>query len=158
MNTIIDYLKYPVLFVDDDESNRVIFQANFGDDFNIILAKDGHEALKLLYDISPAVLVTDQRMPGMTGVELAEIVRRDKPEVVRMIITAYADIQAAIDAINRAKFCAISASLGMCRKYGLTCEIPLSCITSIIACKSFKHRCCAPNEWLPGFGGHQHCS
>lgn len=101
MNTIIDYLKYPVLFVDDDESNRVIFQANFGDDFNIILAKDGHEALKLLYDISPAVLVTDQRMPGMTGVELAEIVRRDKPEVVRMIITAYADIQAAIDAINR---------------------------------------------------------
>src|SRR4051812_11324174 len=48
-----------------------------------------------------SVLLTDQRMPGMTGVELAEATRHEFPDSVRMLINAYSDLNAAIEAINR---------------------------------------------------------
>ncbi len=97
----VDLRMYPVLFVDDEEPNRIIFEANFGQDLNVIVAGSGEEALAILRETTPAVLIADQRMPGMTGVELAEIVREKYPEIVRVIITAYSDSQVVIDAINR---------------------------------------------------------
>jgi signal transduction histidine kinase len=96
-----DYRAYPVLFVDDEEANRFVFQAVFGQEFDVVLAESGAEALRLVGERRPAVLIADQRMPDMTGVELIEAVRARSPEVVRVIVTAYADIRAAVDAINR---------------------------------------------------------
>ena len=96
-----DLKMYPVLFVDDEEPNRIIFEANFGQELNVIAAGSGEEALEILRRTNPAVLIADQRMPRMTGVELAEIVREQYPDVVRVIITAYSDSQVVIDAINR---------------------------------------------------------
>jgi two-component system, NtrC family, sensor kinase len=90
-----------ILYVDDDRANVVVFRAAFADELDVVTAASGAQALDVLRrDRDIALLVTDQRMPGMTGVELAEIVRRDHPDVVRYLITAYADLEAAIDAIN----------------------------------------------------------
>jgi len=90
-----------ILYVDDDHANLVVFEATFADELPVLTAASGAEALDLLArhrDI--ALVLTDQRMPGMTGTQLAEIVHRDYPDVVRYLITAYSDLGAAIDAIN----------------------------------------------------------
>lgn len=91
----------PILYVDDDRANLVVFQAAFGDELEVLTASSGAEALEVLRR-TPAIalLLTDQRMPGMTGAQLAEAVRREHPDVIRYLITAYSDLGAAIDAIN----------------------------------------------------------
>ena len=62
-----------VLYVDDLQTNLVLFQATFENDFNIILADSAHKALEIIEAQEIQVLVTDQRMPDMTGTELLEI-------------------------------------------------------------------------------------
>lgn len=78
-----------VLYVDDENINLELFQECFGEMFNIIVAHDGPEALRILRERKINVLVTDQRMPKMTGVELCKIVKDRHPNVVRVIISAY---------------------------------------------------------------------
>lgn len=97
----IDYAAYPVLYVDDEAPNLVAVRYVLEDSFTLRTATSGEEALRILAEQDIAVLLTDQRMPGMTGVELCERARELRPDVVRIIITAYADLHAAIDAINR---------------------------------------------------------
>lgn len=89
-----------VLYVDDEESNLVTFKYCFADYFDVLVARSGHEALELMATEPVAVLLADQRMPGLTGVELCAAARARHPEVVRMIVTAYADLQATVEAIN----------------------------------------------------------
>jgi signal transduction histidine kinase len=90
-----------VLYVDDDRSNVVVFRAAFGEEFDLVCAESGAAALEILErDREIAVLLTDQRMPGMSGVQLAEIAKKRFPDVVRYLITAYTELDAAIDAIN----------------------------------------------------------
>jgi signal transduction histidine kinase len=101
MSQKLDYKQYPILYVDDERANLLVFRHNFGDQFSILTAESAEEALKVIGRESVAVLLTDQRMPTMTGVELAERVMNEHPEVVRMILTAYTDVHAAIEAINR---------------------------------------------------------
>jgi FixJ family two-component response regulator len=98
-NTIKDHL---VLFVDDEEKTRKYFARLFGHTFNIIVAKDGVEALALFKDNIDEIglVVTDQKMPNMTGSELLEKVAELKPLCVRVLSTAYADIDAAVDSVN----------------------------------------------------------
>jgi len=99
----LDYKQYPVLFVDDEEANRIVFRATFGREFTVHTADSADSALSILAESPVAILITDQRMPGTSGVELAEVVCREYPLVVRIIVTAYADIQTVVDAINRGK-------------------------------------------------------
>ncbi|MBP8806670.1 MAG: response regulator [Kofleriaceae bacterium] len=89
-----------VLYVDDERANRVVFDKSFANRFRIKTASDGAEALEVLRQEPVAVLLTDQRMPGMSGDELLRIVKRDHPEVVRVVITAYSDIEPILAAIN----------------------------------------------------------
>lgn len=89
-----------VLYVDDDEANRTAFEYVFEGSISFAMAADGLQALEMMDESLPAVLLADFRMPGMTGVELCEIVRKKHPSVQRMILTAYADLDAVIDAIN----------------------------------------------------------
>jgi signal transduction histidine kinase len=93
--------RFPILYVDDDRANLLTFCYALEKDFWIITASNGEEALRRLAEEDVAVLVADQRMPGMTGAEVCARARELKPTVVRMIVTAYADIQAATEAINR---------------------------------------------------------
>jgi signal transduction histidine kinase len=90
-----------ILFVDDDEANLVVFEAACGDEFSVLLASSADAALRYMHTEEVGVIVADQRMPGKTGVELLEHARHEYPDTVRMLITAYSDIQAAIGAINR---------------------------------------------------------
>lgn len=92
-----------VLFVDDEESNLLVYEAVCGDDFEVMTAASGAAALELMRAHEVAVVVTDQRMPQMSGVELLERVHAEFPEAVRILITAYSDAHAAIDAINRGR-------------------------------------------------------
>jgi signal transduction histidine kinase len=91
----------PILYVDDEAPNILVFEATFGEEFEIICATSGEQALELLDRIPVAVLLADQRMPGMTGIDLCERVREWHPDVVRILVTAYSDQRTAIDAINR---------------------------------------------------------
>ena len=94
-------MKRDVLYVDDEQDNLVVFQATFEDDFNIVTASSGKEALELLERQSFPVIVADQRMPGMTGTEFFEQVRARYPLTRRIMLTGYADSQAMLDAINK---------------------------------------------------------
>jgi C4-dicarboxylate-specific signal transduction histidine kinase len=92
-----------VLFVDDDEDNLFVCDAVCGDDFDVITARGGEEALELMRTHEVGVVVSDQRMPWMSGVELLERIRVEFPDTVRILITAYSDAHVAIDAINRGR-------------------------------------------------------
>jgi signal transduction histidine kinase len=92
-----------ILYVDDDSSNLVVLQATCADEFNVITASSGSEALDILKEREVAVLLVDQRMPGMTGVEVFEATSDMYPHTVRILITAYTDLNDAIAAINRGK-------------------------------------------------------
>ena len=92
-----------VLYVDDDALNLRVFEANFGQRFRIFRCSSPAEALATLEQRRSeiGVVLSDQRMPGMTGVELLERARSIAPDAKRMLVTAYADMQAVIDAVNR---------------------------------------------------------
>ncbi len=91
----------PILYVDDEESNLVVFKNTFFADYEILTANTGEEALSILETQEIPLVVTDQRMPKMTGVELLAQVREKHPDMIRMILTAYTDVEDIIDAINR---------------------------------------------------------
>jgi len=90
-----------VLFVDDEEPNLIVFEAVCGDAFPVLTASSAAAGLKLMQEHEIGVVLTDQRMPGMTGIELLEKVEVEYPDAIRLLITAYSDLQAAEDAINR---------------------------------------------------------
>ena len=95
-----DVKRYPILVVDDEQDNLDAFRFNFRKTFDIVTASGGAEALQVLQDREVAVVVTDQRMPRMTGVELLREVRVRQPEAVGIILTAFTDVDVLIEAIN----------------------------------------------------------
>lgn len=90
-----------LLYVDDEHPNRVVFKQSFGRHFPIVTAASGAEAKDIMQSREVAVLVTDQRMPGMSGNELLEWALEHHPRAVRIVITAYSDLDAILQAINR---------------------------------------------------------
>ena len=96
----LDVKRYPILVVDDEQDNLDAFRFNFRKTFDIVTATSGPEALTILDHKDVAVVVTDQRMPRMTGVELLREVRNRQPEAVGIILTAFTDVDVLIEAIN----------------------------------------------------------
>jgi len=93
-----------VLYVDDEEINLVNFRETLCDEFEIFTAGSGKEALALLArEGEMALVVSDQRMPGMSGIELLTEIRAMCPDTIRMIISAYTEIHELIEAINKAE-------------------------------------------------------
>jgi excisionase family DNA binding protein len=94
-----------ILIVDDDkevlEALKHVFR--FEEDCTIYTATSGKEALELMESRDIDVVIADQRMPKITGVELLSKVKELYPEVIRILITAYSDVKAAVDAINVAQ-------------------------------------------------------
>ena len=90
-----------VLYVDDERSNLTGFKYMFADDYDVFVAESGAEALELLSRESISIVITDQRMPEMTGVEFLEKVVDHYPDTTRIMLTGYSDITAVVDAINR---------------------------------------------------------
>jgi len=91
-----------LLYVDDEPVNLSNFSMIFEDEFTILTALSGEEALKIFRNENDiAIVVADQRMPGMSGVELLERLRKDDPDTIRIILTGYTDADDILDAINR---------------------------------------------------------
>ncbi len=93
-----------ILFIDDEPTNLTAFKASFRKYYSVITALSGEEALRLLEQEGPvAAVVSDQRMPGMTGVELLCEVKARYPEPKRILLTGYSDVEAIVRAINEAQ-------------------------------------------------------
>jgi len=97
-----DYKKFAILYVDDEDKSLVNFTRAFGDDFKILTANNATDGIKLVeaHADDIGVLMTDQRMPGEKGVWLLERSRNLRPHMIRILVTAYADMDAAISAVN----------------------------------------------------------
>ncbi|MFO1091807.1 MAG: hybrid sensor histidine kinase/response regulator [Planctomycetaceae bacterium] len=94
-------MKRDILYVDDEPSNLIVFEAAFDEQFHVITCRNAEEALSYLQQHPVPVVVADQRMPEMTGVEMFVRVRRLYPHTQRVILSGYTDSDAAIDAINQ---------------------------------------------------------
>jgi two-component system, NtrC family, response regulator HupR/HoxA len=89
-----------VLVVDDEARVLDALEAILAADFRVLRARDGDEALALLDTEEVAVILTDYRMPGMTGVELLRRSQEKAPDAIRIVLTAYTDVDHLMDAIN----------------------------------------------------------
>jgi two-component system response regulator AtoC/two-component system response regulator HupR/HoxA len=96
----LDWNEFDVLVVDDESDNLDAFRFAFRKSFRLHYAQGGREALAMLATLTPAVIVADQRMPLMSGVELLGEAKRRFPETYAILLTAYADLEVLIDAVN----------------------------------------------------------
>jgi response regulator RpfG family c-di-GMP phosphodiesterase len=100
-------LRHSVLIVDDKDANLSVMAAILRPFYHILEARDGQEALSMVAGLehpdSLACIISDHRMPRMTGVELFEKVMPLVPRTVRIIVTGYIDVDAVVDAINKAE-------------------------------------------------------
>lgn len=103
MASFYDYKKYRILYVDDEEKSLKYFSRAFEDTFTIDTASTAVDGLALfethMDDI--AIVITDQRMPGEKGTWLLEKVREIRPHTIRILATAFSDLDAAIEAVNK---------------------------------------------------------
>lgn len=92
-----------ILIVDDEPQAVKYFKKAFGAKYEVLTATSADEAESLVLsgDHNIALVITDQRMPGRSGVSLLNRIRNERPDIVRMLTTAYADLDSAIDAVNK---------------------------------------------------------
>src|SRR6267154_2944406 len=102
MQNLYDYKKFAILYVDDEEKSLKYFAKAFDDQFRIFTASNAQDGLKLLeqHRDNIGLLMTDQRMPGEKGIWLLEKARQLRPRIVRILATAYSDMEAAIASVN----------------------------------------------------------
>lgn len=93
--------KYSLLYVDDEATNLRVFKSNFRKFFNVFTTTSPFDAIEILNDNDIQVIVTDQRMPEMTGTEFLEKILPQYPDVIKIILTGFTDIEAIRDGINR---------------------------------------------------------
>ncbi len=93
--------EHKILVVDDEPANLRLLQRVLGDDYQTLSASSGAEALKILQAEDVSLIITDQRMPHMTGVELLEKSLGICPHAIKILLTGYTDVEALIDAINQ---------------------------------------------------------
>ncbi|HEY3357566.1 MAG TPA: sigma-54 dependent transcriptional regulator [Polyangia bacterium] len=96
----LDLTRYPILVVDDEPDNLDAFRFNFRRVFKLHCAGGGEEGLALLKREDVAIIVTDQRMPKMTGLEFLRAARAVRPDAIGIIVTAFTDVDVLIKAIN----------------------------------------------------------
>lgn len=102
MQPFYDYKKFALLYVDDEEKSLKYFQRAFGEMFKIYTSPNAAGGMKILEEHRGeiAIILTDQRMPGETGVQFLEKTRQIHPRAIRMLITAFSDLNDAIAAVN----------------------------------------------------------
>jgi len=98
-----DLLEKPeILHIDDEEDNLFVFKAAFRRFYKVHTALSGEEGLEILKDKDVSLVITDQRMPRMTGVQFLQNLPAEK-DLIRMILTGYSDMESIIEAINTGK-------------------------------------------------------
>lgn len=101
-STLNTTMKHTILCVDDEIHNVDVLERVFRRDYHVLKATSGMEALNLLKkNPQISIILSDQRMPEMTGVEMLEQSMQSHPDAIRILLTGHADIDSVIDAINR---------------------------------------------------------
>ena len=90
-----------ILYLDDEEHNLNAFKASFRRNYKIYIVKNVVDALSILSNNNIHIIIADQKMPVISGVQFFENIRESYPNPVRILLTGYADIDAVIDAINK---------------------------------------------------------
>jgi len=94
--------KYTILLVDDEVNILRVLQRLFADeDYEILTAQSGEEGLRILEHAAVDLIISDQKMPGMSGLEFLEKTVTPYPDVIRIILTGHADLEMALEAINK---------------------------------------------------------
>lgn len=93
--------EFSLLYVDDEATNLRVFKANFRKLFNVYTSTNPIEAIEILKQEEIQIIVTDQRMPEMTGTQFLERILPDHPDTIKIILTGFTDIEAIKDGINR---------------------------------------------------------
>jgi response regulator RpfG family c-di-GMP phosphodiesterase len=93
-------MSYKLLLVDDELANIRLLERLFREDYSCLTASSGEEAMELLDQHDVAVILSDQRMPGMTGLELLKRSADRRPHMVRILLTGYTDLEALVEAVN----------------------------------------------------------
>jgi len=92
---------YSILYVDDEEANLRVFQAAFRREYTVFTAQSGAIGIDILKNNDIHLIITDQKMPKMTGVEFLEAITPDYPDIVKIILTGYSDVKDILRALNR---------------------------------------------------------
>ena len=94
-------MKHAVLIIDDDTAIREMMEETFSQEpYTVLMASSADEALSILSQGPVDVVISDEKMPGMSGSELLAVVRKKYPDTIRMILTGHANLDTAIRAIN----------------------------------------------------------
>ena len=93
-------MTYKLLIVDDEQPNLRLLERLFGGEYECFTASSGPAAIKLLEQHDVAIIITDQRMPGMSGIELLKATASLRPHMVRILLTGYTDVEALVETIN----------------------------------------------------------
>lgn len=93
-------MTYKIMIVDDEPANLRTLERLFRTDYQVVTAPSGAEALVLLEQHDVALMISDQRMPGMTGIELMVKTVTIRPQMVKILLTGYTDVGALIEALN----------------------------------------------------------
>ncbi|MDH5597515.1 MAG: response regulator [Cyclobacteriaceae bacterium] len=95
--------KPSILYVDDERDNLTTFKSVFRRHYDVSIALSGMEGIEILKTKKIDLVITDQRMPEMTGVDFLKETVHDYPDIIRMILTGFSDIKDIIEAINKGK-------------------------------------------------------
>ena len=90
-----------ILYVDDEFINLELFKVAFENDFHVITADSAKEGLEILEKENINVIVSDLRMPVMNGIEFIEIIKKNNPEKICILLTAYIESDVMLKAINK---------------------------------------------------------
>ena len=94
--------EYAIMYVDDEALSLKYFEKQFSGDFDIHVASNATDGWEIIQREQEkiGVVMSDQRMPGQSGVQLLENVRHQYPQIIRILVTAYSDIESAVAGIN----------------------------------------------------------
>lgn len=96
-------MKPLIIYVDDEPNNLEVFKLNLSDSWEVKTFVNPLEALSALTSLTPCILVTDQKMPGLNGIQYLELARKLHPQSIRILITGYSDEDLVIDSIRKAQ-------------------------------------------------------
>lgn len=92
-----------ILYVDDEENSLIAFKAQFRLKYTVYIANSAKDGLEILKNKEVQIVIADQRMPSMTGVEFLILVAKSYPMTMRILLTGYADMSIVIEAVNKGK-------------------------------------------------------
>lgn len=101
--SIVNYKEYPILFCDDEQLLLMGLEMEYQEIFTVNIANGALAALELLRKQKIAVVISDQRMPEITGIELFKKLKIEYPNVLRILITGFTEMDIIVEAINEAE-------------------------------------------------------